>query len=803
MEGNSLFAYDENTGDEIWNASVGLIGRSSPVVAEADSGKVVYVLGREQTFLSRQGTDKIFALNAETGEMLWNVTIGENTTDRLNRWKKLKDLNYDNLMALSSPMASPAVYEDTIYIISKKGIIYALDINNKGKEKWMYNLTEEFGAKLLNSYFTASPVVVDTTLYIAAEYGGVYELNTDDGTVLRVHSIEDPKVVPPIPTYIYASPIVADGLIFVSANQRKIDLSNKTTTFGRMYAIGEYKTNTKGKVTSIPIHVQKGKWWNVFNATTENTDEKNTIKFSILDENGDVLMANIDGDDNVISNIPVNVIHLLAELEIGNDDEPLPILTSWTIDWTDERVGPIFIKDSFEPGQDGWINENLPECSIEAIDYPDGDILSGLDTSSARFYLEYIPVGSDTATSKWFDAVCDDESGVKQTTVRANIPDLDVDISTLKNITFTIKDLAGNENTSKKVTFKMDTKKPSSEINDLYSFEDNYTSTVDITANVEDEDSGVRFVTLKYRNSTDAISWGDEWETYEKVESPYSWSFNPTISAYYQLITIAIDKAGNEEILNAAKIEDAVEFLFDMNKPEMESLPSELNSLTAPFITLSCSDDFELKSVSYRPDSETVWKNIEVISSKTYESIWSVPQDHWDTIDPGEEQGHYIYFKVTDLAGNELVTTKENTPYLVKNETITEFYVDLSDFAELQLDDKFTITATVPDDIDVESIKLFYRFSAESDDLTDIEWKEYAEKTSEPYEWEFVASDGDGYYEFRTITTDTSGNPYQSEPESVRVSLLPTSAATIMIILALLLLTVAGFVLIKMKKKKE
>ena len=60
-----------------------------------------------------------------------------------------------------------------------------------------------------------------------------------------------------------------------------------------------------------------------------------------------------------------------------------------------------------------------------------------------------------------------------------------------------------------------------------------------------------------------------------------------------------------------------------------------------------------------------------------------------------------------------------------------------------------------------------------------------------------------GYYEFRTITTDTSGNLYQSEPESVKVSLLPASSATIMILLTILLVAVTIFVLRKMKKKEE
>jgi len=122
----------------------------------------------------------------------------------------------------------------------------------------------------------------------------------------------------------------------------------------------------------------------------------------------------------------------------------------------------------------------------------------------------------------------------------------------------------------------------------------------------------------------------------------------------------------------------------------------------------------------------------------------------------------------------------------------------------MQWDDKFTITATAPDDIDVESIKLYYRFSADSDSFTDVEWEQYGEnKTTDPFVWEFTAEEGNGYYEFYTKTTTTEGSSFASPVESVKVSLLPTSSATIMILLTILLVAITIFVLRKMKKKEE
>lgn len=812
FDGGSIYAFDENTGEEIWNQSIGLIGKSSPVVGDTADGKVVYVVAREQELFALKGNDKIFAFEAETGKMLWNVTIGENTTAFGNIYKSniYNGLGFNNIMATSSPASTPALHEDTLYVMALDGTLYALDITNKGKELWTFDATGGLWS-ITPSYNSASPVVVDDVVYVASENGHVFALDlTNEGEVIWDYSYEYKKETIPPPNYIFASPIVANGLVFVSANELDI---NDFEIKGKLYCIGDYSTNTKGKIISAPIHVQKGKWWNEFDAEIDSDGENNTITFSILDENGNEIngLTGLNGTKNSIKSVNSNVIMLCAELTVLNTTHPTlhsPILKSWEISWITEREKPVFVDGSFEPGEDGWINNDLSECSIEAYDVADDDLLSGLDTESAKFLLEYIPKDSSTATSTWFDAVCDGDQGITRTRIRAKISDLDIDPTKLINITFKIKDLAGNEETSNTITFKIDNTKPSSFISNT--FEEKYNEEVVISVEAYDEGdegqetSGVSIVTLKYRNSTDNEEWS-EWKTYQAVSSPFSFTFLITgdmTSGYYEVTTIATDKANNNETdpFDSSKVSDP--FLLDMIVPEMASLSGEHTSMEAPSFDLEISDDFELDSVYYRPHSEAEWTEIDSnIGGKTYSDTWSVPEDYWVDIDPNE--GHYIFFNVTDICGNELITDEDNSPYIIKDENITDFYVDLSDFAEMQWDDKFTITATVPDDIEVESVTLFYRFSADSDDFTDVEWKEYGEKTSEPYEWEFVASDGNGYYEFYTKTTNTEGSSFSSPVESVKVSLLPTSSATLMIILALLLVIITVFVLIKMKKKKE
>ena len=118
------------------------------------------------------------------------------------------------------------------------------------------------------------------------------------------------------------------------------------------------------------------------------------ITFSILNENGDVLKSGLNGSDNDISDIKENVIRLSATLNIKEEVEGDPVLRSWEISWGEENKPPEFIDSSFRPGVEGWINPQTEKISIKARDKGgDDDVISGLDTNSAKFYLEYIKDG--------------------------------------------------------------------------------------------------------------------------------------------------------------------------------------------------------------------------------------------------------------------------------------------------------------------------------------------------------------------------------------------------------------------------
>lgn len=809
-QGSSLFAFDENTGEEIWNASIGLIGKSAPVVAD---GKV-FVLSREQSLFALKGDDKVSALDAETGEMLWNKTIGNDTTIIGN---VLKGYGYDNLIATSSPVSTPAYYQGTLFVMSINGVLFAID-SETGEEKWTFNSTEYTKGADFIPYHTASPVVVDDIVYIATtdyaiitENAFVYALdNSNNGDILWDYQILDPIYDPAIPQrhLLLASPIVTDGLVLLSENRW---VSAKQEHEGRIQCVGEYSKNSMGILYSVPVHVQKGKWWDKFNAVTENTEENNTITFEILDGNGEPFngFGNLNGTDNDISGIKENVIQLCAHLTIGNSSEPLPLLKSWEILWSTEDQAPEFIDSSFEPGQEGWINLNLKNCSIEVEDRGVDNVISGLDTSSAKYQLEYVKEGSDTPVTEWFDAVCDQESGALKTKMTARISeDLTVEVTDLRNITFSIKDLAGNEATSGTVTFKIDNDKPTSSIKDPDDFESKYIEPVTIEAEGDDDvgGSGVVKIALYYRptGSSDWLKYKPDEETLD--DPPHVWSFEINVSDSYEFTTIATDKANNKEDLPS---NGEVSFLFDMNKPPKPDYKEEYYFNTLPVFSgnnaITFTDDYQLEKVEYQLDihGENEWILIaDNINDDSYSEDWGLTQSDWDTL--LEDETHLLFFRITDYCGNVYQTptedaidiTKDTTPPIAENVSL-----DLSGY-DGGGDDEFTITANIPDGIDVSYVTLEYSYSP--DDSKWNEWKQYGDNIGDgPYTWDFKAGDGSGYYKFRITIFDEAGNFVQSPIKSVNITIFPTTLTLLLVILIIVLFAFTIIVIRKMSKKKE
>jgi len=778
LRGKSLFAFDQETGVKIWDASVGLIGRSSPVIYDHK----VFVVVKDQNLISLTGDVKVIAVDEHNGTVIWNTTIA---TD-IPAFESLpKSLQLYNIMATSTP----AIYEAALFATTPDGKLSALKTTN-GEKLWSVNLPSGLFV-LLPLYPCTSPVATANGVYATSANGYVHAVSMSGEKLWNFRCVTNQSNLLDM-NYILAAPIVADGVLYVSVTEELTGLS------GRVFSIGNTTTKQRGKVISNPIHVPKEKWWSTFTADVEGNGD---VTFSILDEHYNVLSDDV-GEISNSSIINTNVIRLCAKFSKNESENPL--LDSWSIIWK-ANAKPVLDKDSFIPNPEGWINNNTPVCSINVR-----DAMPGLNVDSARYRITYISDENKTVTSNWSTANCSGEYGTQENqTIVAGISafNLSEDIAELKSIKISIQDLAAYES---KITieFKTDMIKPTSNIVNVSNFSSKYNESVVITANASDpgdpivNKSDIESVTLYYRLQGD-----EEWINYNTdVESPYKWSFENDTSGNYEFCTIATDHAGNIEDTPS---KGNLLFIFDMNKPDKPAYGDWYRFNEIPEFSgerlISFSDDFKLKSIEYRLSFHGIyeWTNItnEGISSKTYKEEWNITSSDWDDMKEGEN--YTLYFKLTDFCGNKYITPDTEALTIVKDLTVSKPYLDLSDFEEWHWDNTFTISADIPDDSDVKNVTLFYRYAADSKQLSEIEWKQYGESlTTSPFEWKYTATEGSGYYEFKTRITDFAGNVGESRVESIGVTLFPLIQIILVVSLAIILTLVTAYILSKMKKKK-
>ena len=778
IQGPSLLAFDENNGNLIWNVSVGMIGRASPVIAESENGKIVIVLSREQDIISFSGEDKIFALRAETGEMLWNRTLSNDST--FLRSNLLRSIFYfKNSIATSEPASTPAVFGDTLFVMAPNGTLLALNVET-GEMIWSYNLKKSLGGQY-TTYYCSSPAVVGNTVYICSQSNDVIAIDADTGKTKISYKVEIEGLTPQPNLYYFSSPIITDGVIITSP----IDLLNQ----GYLITLGDYQPNSIGNVYSTPIHVQKGKWWNIFNATYD-TSENGSIKFSILDSDGNILINNLNGSNNDISNsdtINSGIIQLRATLKTTDVN---PILHNWKVTFKSETVTPIFDESTFTPDPSGWINTNKPVCTIKVYDQ-----FPGLDVTSAKYRLVY----EDNEKSNWYDAECTGKNGTKTNqTITADATEIEAD-KELKRIEISISDLSGNKAVYKLMDdFKLDTVAPSSfiETNIL----SNYNEPFIIKANGTDKGenkSGIKTISLYYKKEGD-----ENFTKYGLSESPFEWKFDTNISSIIDVCTIAKDRAGNSEDF-PEEVENT--FIYDKIEPAKPDIENLYHFAKLPEFSVEFMDDYLLKDVEYRLNFNSEWikLNQNYINSKSFNGEWTLNESDWDYIE--NDVIYYIYFRITDMAGNQYQTPDDTEALALIKDTIppgTKIDLDLSDLEGGGWKDSYTIAAYIPYDEDIDYVTLEYRYSPDNDKWS--KWKTYGGSMNKSvYEWEFNAEDGSGYYEFKVKVWDYAGNYVESIPEKVSLTLTQANMIILFIALFVIFMILTKFISVKINKKRQ
>ena len=788
IKGSNLYAIDLSSGEEVWNTSIGtpfgIIGKTSPVYAD---GKVFVIANERESILS-YGTNKLFAIDAVDGEVLWNKTISI---------QKINILDLIKGVYTTAPVSSPAYYDDTLFVLSSNSSFFAIDPNN-GSVKWSYEFSNH---SILSHTYLASPMVIGEQVYVCVGnyiycFDRIQENNVKPRWFFDLYRpIYKDEL---IPQDIFSSPVFADGLIFVAGTEEW-----DKDKIGRLYAIGNYNPNTIGYIESTSVQVPNGYWWSRFNADCPDS-KNNTVSFKILDSNGNTItnFDNLNGSNNNISSIREKKIKLYAYFDITNRSQDLPVLNTWSLEWVQERAAPEFNITNIN----AWVNQDLPSYSVDVKDIADSGVLSGIDNTSAKYKLYFISNLDEIEESSWISAKCLDPSGSEHATITAELKNSGLDIKELINISFMVSDLAGNTENTTEIPFRSDINKPSSEIIDFEKLDgESYTSEFEI--NVEASDSGgsdVDFVILKYRYGiTPEGPWGNLIE-YKTADSLFSWYFgldeedNNLKSGYYQIVSIAVDNASNVEDFYEY---NAITVLYDAEKPNINNDFSDIESRDIPSFTINISDDFFLDELFFQLDSDEYWELIDDFDTNSTEIDWILPAEKW--VDWEELEEHYIYFRLTDEAGNELITDPSNSPMVTREENSSKAYIDLSDFSELQLDKEFEISAKNIEEIDIVSAKLFYKFSEDKDKFPE-NWTQFGETLdSDPYTWNFNSPNGNGYYKLFMLFEDSEGLPYTSKPEIVNVAVFPLYETVLFLLLVFVSIIVSMIIIKKINKKKH
>jgi eukaryotic-like serine/threonine-protein kinase len=205
--GGNIYALDAYTGEKIWNYSTG-----NTIYDAIHSSPAIY----ENKLYIGAGKN-VLALDALTGHKIWSFETGQKVDSspavvdgtvfigsgdgNVYALDALTGAKIWNFTTAADVISSPAVVAGVVYVASCDGNLYALNATT-GAEVWTYRI----GGQVISS-----PVIVDDVLYIGGGY--LFALNASDGTLVwRFETIRRYN------DGITVTPAVADGKVYVCTN---------------------------------------------------------------------------------------------------------------------------------------------------------------------------------------------------------------------------------------------------------------------------------------------------------------------------------------------------------------------------------------------------------------------------------------------------------------------------------------------------------------------------------------------------------------------------------------------------------
>jgi hypothetical protein len=291
-----------------------------------------------------------------------------------------------------------------------------------------------------------------------------------------------------------------------------------------------------------------------------------------------------------------------------------------------------------------------------------------------------------------------------------------------------------------------------------------------------------------------------------------TWLFNFTnrpsqSGGYFELCTIATDGANNTE--NFSSTGD-ISFLYDWKEPELPSYSGEtLWFKERPQFSVVFEDDYRLDTIQYRPNLDSIWTtlasdvNSSVYNTGAVGNSWILPETYWDQMREGDV--YYLYFRINDTLGNTLQVLDDNQAITIRKDISAPLVtIDVPSVEEeWSMSGNFTVSGSGNDHqgSGIKEALLYYRYSEDKSNWSS--WTPYGDMLdSSPFEWDFDATDGDGYYEMKIIVTDNAGNEVESEVFPLAVASFPTTLVLILVGLITVLLLLSVIVYLQWRKKE-
>lgn len=215
---DAIIALDIDTGEEkwafqgmvhdVWNAACGRVqGPNCPnqapsTLADKDFGGSAVLITREEgdILLAGQKSGDLWALNPDTGALLWNQRIGTGTTLGGNHWGIASDGE-----RVFHPINDPGVTRGTY--VPQPGM-YSFFVDT-GEPSWSFNVEAncaDRSERLRNCEtrmgFSATPLLIDGALVSAGVDGRLYIFDKENGNLLFQHdTVQEYDTVNAVPGF--------------------------------------------------------------------------------------------------------------------------------------------------------------------------------------------------------------------------------------------------------------------------------------------------------------------------------------------------------------------------------------------------------------------------------------------------------------------------------------------------------------------------------------------------------------------------------------------------------------------------